>query len=686
MERRTALKMLVAAVVMAGEWPAEGEMGTGLNSASTPTGPFSVGYSPNGRLEWLPMGEVRPTGWIREQMRRDLAHGFAGCLDKLCPEARSDIFVSHRNTQLSKDSGNAAGSVWWNGETEGNWRTGQIMMAYLAGDTSAMKEVDEYVRHILASQDSDGYLGAFGPDLRYTEQGELWTQACLFRGLLAYSELTQNEDVLKAVRRAADLSIHVYRSGEKPLPQGQSHDLMFIDVAEWLFARTGDPSYPDFALWFYEAWSKTESKWDATLPSLLDLQKGFSYHGVHTFENIRVPFWLAAMTRRPDLLDASNNALVKIARYREPSGSCVSQEKIENLSPDPTLTEYEYCATRELQATFQSAFQKTGKTELADLVETIWFNAAQGARLPDGTAISYLTADNRLHCNAMTPDGFRPQKRNKFSPTHMDVAVCCNPNATQVAAHYVRGMWLHDRLGGLVASLFGPCTVTTTTGGTGVRIEERTNYPFDPVVEFSIFPEASVEFPISLRNPGWSRSTKVTSNGAKIQRVGEFWQVSKKWKFGDTIRVELAPEIRRIRVVNGEVAIQYGPLIFAEPFPSTRKVTKTYSAGKFEDSIYEPTEKDDAGTALPARPGDDGFGLRLVRPSGTMNPDRPFDAASLEIHGRLTNQTDGSSRDLVLVPLGNAPLLRRVTFPETLTPILQGSTSPLDGTPRSGAN
>jgi hypothetical protein len=45
------------------------------------------------------------------------------------------------------------------------------------------------IEHILATQDNDGYLGIYAPDLRFNftqENGELWAQASLFRVLLGY--------------------------------------------------------------------------------------------------------------------------------------------------------------------------------------------------------------------------------------------------------------------------------------------------------------------------------------------------------------------------------------------------------------------------------------------------------------------------------------------------------------------
>lgn len=616
-----------------------------------------------GAFEWLKMGEVRPRGWILEQMRRDLRRGFAGCLDKLCQEAGSDIFVTNRNSKASRDTWNRAGSYWWNGETEGNWRAGYIMLSYLTEDRAAMRKTDHYLRHILSSQDSDGYLGIFAPGLRYQFPGELWTQACLLRGLLAYSELADSKETFDAVRRSADLTVKVYTSGQKSLPGVQGHDLMIIDVFEWLFDRTGNPKYRDFSLRFYDDWSKRESKFDATLPSLLALNKPFLGHGVHTYENIRVPLWLATAVGRRDLIEARDNAFIKIGRYTEVSGAAVSEEWIKGLPPDPSLTEYEYCSTKELQLTFESALQKTGRARYGDRVERIWFNAAQGARMPDGSAISYLTLDNRLRCDETGIGGRGVNKRNKFSPTFADVAVCCVPNATQVASLFTRGMWMRHRDGGLVATLYGPCEVSTRVDGAAVRIEEQTSYPFHDTIDFLVHLQGEKIMSIYLRNPEWSHSPKITCLGAKIERVGDYWRLRKPWKEGDQIRMELRPEVRMDRAVNGEVAVSYGPLVFAQPLASRRKVIKRYPVAGFEDSAYRLATDRPSAAAFPVTPEAKGFTVNLKQSAANTDTHFPFDKPVLEIEVSRNSGSAEKDHNVVLAPLGNTPVLRRVTFP-----------------------
>ncbi|MGD0732699.1 MAG: beta-L-arabinofuranosidase domain-containing protein [Terracidiphilus sp.] len=676
MNRRDSLKLLLAAssgsvlsplfaegqAVIASAASANGAEESSLSSSQEHKGAIAPAFT------WLTLGEVKPAGWIKEQMVRDLDHGFAGRLDELCQEASSDIFVSHRNTGVVENTVNSAKINWWNGETEGNWRAGHIMMAYLTEDKQAMTKADAYVRHILSSQDADGYLGVFAPDLRYTKPGDLWTQTCLMRGLLDYVEFTGDRRVHEAVVRATDLTMARCSGGKMILQEGvggdgASHDYMFSDVMERLFDLTGDAKYRDFALELYQNLNQTVKDADTSLPSLLNREAGFRNHGANTYETIRLPLWLWMATGREDFGRASRNALDKLSRYTEVSGSGVSQESISNLSPDPSFTEYEYCATKEIQFTLESALQKTGVAALADKIEWLWFNAAQGSRLPDGSAITYLTTDNRLHCDGISPDGKRPDRSNTFSPTHSTEAVCCNPNAANVAALFVRGMWMRSNGGGLAALLSGPSKVSTKINGVRVHIEEKTSYPFDNTVEIELHPERATEFPLILRDPAWSGGTTVTCAGANIRREGSYWIVSKKWTAGDAVTLKFAPSVREVPAVNGEIALQYGALLFVQPIEAQKTVIRTYTVPGFEDTSYLPVPGKYQALALPASSRWKAFGFEPVHGASSADALRPFDEPVVLLKGTLVQQSGGAEVATALVPIGNAPTLRRVTFP-----------------------
>jgi hypothetical protein len=300
----------------------------------------------------LKFGEIKPTGWILAQMRRDLQTGFAGHLDELCPEASSDIFASGRNSPGKPNKGNAASDAWWNGETEGNWRCGHTMLACLTQDPAAMAKAQTYVNHILASQDADGYIGIFSPELRYNGNGEFWTQTCLFRGLLAYAEAAGDVNVYKAVKRAVDRTMEGY-SGKKDIQFAQ-HDAMYTDVLEPLYAKTGDKRYLDFGLQIYRERANLLQFHQQPLVGHTFQNCYEGGHGATVTESMRMPFWFWTATGDEEYLKLGMGVVSAMNGFTMPSGALVSEESVD-APPQPGNAGYEYCTIFERQFSLISA-------------------------------------------------------------------------------------------------------------------------------------------------------------------------------------------------------------------------------------------------------------------------------------------------------------------------------------------
>lgn len=629
------------------------------------------------RYGWLTLGHVKPTGWIKAQLQMDLREGFAGKLDQLAPaEVATDIFGSGRNRpgKLNRPTphGNWA-PTWWNGESEAHWRTGYLMMAYLGDVPEAKRKADEYFRHILRTQDKDGYIGVYSPQLRYSENpgnGELWTQTCILLGLIAYYELTGEMEVLNVVERAVACTMDHYGPGKKTafgIPHagsGVAHGLMFEDVLERLHDLTGKGKYKNFGLWLYQDFCTgiPSAYWDDTVARLLDINRPFFGHAPHTYEGIRAPLWLYFVSGKPDLKRAYENAFLKVERYTFPSGAAVGMENIGAREPDPTYCFYEYCDIKELLFTWSSALQKTGNAEFGDRVEQDIFNAAQGARAAQGKAITYLTRDNRYKVSGALGN------RDKFSPTHADVAVCCVPNATQIMALYIRGMWMRTtQEQGLAATLYGPCSVNTKVRGTNIRINEETYYPFSSRISITLSPERPVEFPLLMRNPGWSKGTRVTCAGAHIHREGAYFVAHKVWQKGDQVTLLFNEPITGITASNGEVAIQRGPLVYALQIPAVKRITKKYSVPGFADFLYFPAKGAYWSYALrpnSSKSGDDfGLAAQLAQDANMLFPYEPAYPSPIRLEGNLYNANSGKLERCTLIPMGSGKAsLRKETF------------------------
>jgi hypothetical protein len=343
-----------------------------------------------------------------------------------------------------------------------------------------------------------------------------------------------------------------------------------------------------------------------------------------------------------------------------PSGALVSMEEV-NHRPQPWDVAYEYCAIFEREFTLLSAVQKLGDAAYADAVEHLWFNAAQGSRVPDGAAVVYCSTENRLSVHDEIGG------RQRFSPTHRHIAVCCNPNATRVAPYYTAGMWMRPRgaEAAIAAVLYGPSQMTADIAGSAVSIEEKTLYPYAGEVELTVRPARPVSFCLWLRNPSWSRAARIVCPGAEVRVVGGFWQVRKEGSSGDKVAIAFDQVIRALPAVNGESAIQYGPLLYVLPVRGTIKTVARYPQAGFEDYLMSADKDVETKLALPAGQAAQGFGFTPQRASADgADPDFPLDNPPVELEGKLVRQSDGALVPVRLVPMGaQSARLRRVTFP-----------------------
>ena len=600
----------------------------------------------------LKFGDIKPRGWILAQMRRDLQTGFAGHLDDLCSEAASDIFATGRNRPGKANSGNADNVGWWNGETEGNWHCGLLMMACLTGEPAAMAKAKAYVEHILATQDADGYIGIYSPELRYRGNGELWTQTCLFRGLLAYGDATGDQRVAAAVRRAVDRTIAGY--ADCPHIRFAQHDVMYTDVLEMLYARTGDRKYLDFGLRLYRECPHLRAFLHQPETDG-HFQRCYSGgHGATVAEAMRMSLWFWLATGQEEYKEEGLGVIAAMNHWVMPDGALVSDESVDH-PPLPWDVGCEYCTIFERECTLLNAGQKTGEANDFEAAEHLWFNAGQGSREADGSAILYCSTENRLAIH----DEMR--KRQRFSPTHQQVAVCCNPNATRIAAYFVSNAWMRPTDAGpaLAAVLYGPSEVNTVLAEVPVRIEEKTGYPYNGDVKMVMHPATPVTFSLWLRNPEWSGKTEITCAGGDIRQVGAYWQVRKEWKAGDTIAIHFKQTVQKVPALGGEFALQYGPLLYVLPVKGEAQTVKKYAKSDLKDYYVNKTGETETDLFLPADKPVAGFAPKDVAGS---NPDYPLDDPAVVVTGEMFRK-DGEVTPVTLVPIGaNTTELRRVTF------------------------
>ena len=622
----------------------------------------------------LPFGSVKPAGWLRAQMAHDLEHGFLGCLDELVPAlfAQDDIYGADRLTKAAKtkDLGVLAREsqwevqfLWWNSETQSNWLDGMARAALLLENPAFIKKARVQIEHLLATQDENGYLGIYAPDLRFnfhSENGELWAQASLFRVLLGWYEATNDKRAFDAVRRAVSVTMVAYPLGKShPFAvqddfAGVGHGLVFTDVLDRLYQLTGDASYLDYAHWMYDEYNRQPlSQDDIQLAHLLEPGYRFKAHGVHTYEHIRSLLTAVYADDDRQLNAALSACLTKLESCLTPSGAPIGDEFIAGRQADASETGYEYCSIHELFDTYTQLLQKTGEMQWADRAEWLFFNAAQGARHPSEASIAYLKTDNSFSMTGPLHPGDpqdeqNPQIRYKYSPVHQDVAVCCVPNAGRIAPYYVKAMWLRSA-GGLMAVLYGASELRTEINGLSVKITQVTDYPFDTGLTFHVETAEPTEFTLSFRKPGWATGFSISAE--VFTQSGDLIQIRKTWQSGDQFSLRFETDVK-IQPWHAEHIISYGTLLFCLPLEGVFSPGRVYAPG-FRDSYYTAVDSSARALRLSSQSA---FTLQR-RPTDLSNP---FN--SLSLSGEL-HTPHGKPLPVQLIPTG-ASLLRRVTFPK----------------------
>lgn len=626
-------------------------------------------------------GAAVPGGWLKELMSMDLENGFIGHLDELLPKffLEDQLFGRDRRTGKPKDmdlglvefqQDVAAEYQWWDAEYQSNWLDGFVRTALLVGSPEMREKMESWVRGRLATQDEDGYLGIYAPDLRYregVESGELWAQSMLFRALIAYYEATGDETVYESIVRAMRLTMKSYPiHNSKPFSTdkqegnitcgGLAHGLTITDALFWLYKKTGDREYLDYALWLYDNCSEEPIfQSDIRIPELIDPNIPFKSHGVQTYEHLRILALAKFCGNKPIYEQAYNGYMEKLKKYICPSGGPAGDEWIRPEGADATLTGYEYCSIHELLHSYAVLFELSGDFQWMDRLEGLFLNAALGSHLNEKSSITYLNTDNSYELKSafkfVKERGLGGiQTRYKYSPTHQDCAVCCVPNAGRILPYYAQSAWFHTE-GGFLKTLYGAGILKTDWNGTAVTITESSDFPANGRIKLTVEVAAPVQFVLSLRIPGWCKSWKIS---AEHTVCGRTILLDRIWNGTTEIELEFEYEIAEHIDTVGDTYYTSGPLVLALPIVSNETIIKTHPLPDYFDTEYEPANGEHY--AYSALPGE------LPKPAGA-NICKCYWPGQTYIC-RLLNESNGAVEEKHLVPMADT-ILRRVTFPKT---------------------
>ena len=506
----------------------------------------------------LPLGSVRPAGWLRRQLQIQ-ANGLSGHLDETWPD-------------VGPNSG-------WLGGTGESWERGPyyldglIPVAWLLDDPRLKAKAQKYIEWILTHQAASGMIGPVSND-------DWWPRIVALKALTQYQEFTGDPRVIPVMDR-------YFRYQLAALPQRPLRDWgkfrwqdELLSVI-WLYNRTGSPYLLDLAKLLHTQgydwvaqYANFQFKQKITA-EFIKLNEGgglkdlaLATHGVNNGQAVKTgPVWSLVSGSDTDR-KAAAQMIAELDQYHGlPNGMFSCDEHLSGRDPSQGS---ELCTVVEYMYSLERALAITGDPALGDRLEKLAYNALPGTLTDDMWAHQYNQEPNQVECSLHHKPWVSDGPESNLFGLEPNFG-CCTANFNQGWPKFAASLFLlsgdedSDQHDGLVAAVYAPCTVRTTLRGTAVHIVEETDYPFRGYVSFIISPAAPLSFPLQMRIPEWAADASIKVNGRPEPhtKAGTFARIDRTWKPGDRVELAFSMQPRVSSWFNNSVAIERGPLVFS---------------------------------------------------------------------------------------------------------------------------
>lgn len=514
-------------------------------------------------FEELPLGSVKPSGWLRDALvaQRD---GISAGLDQTYPQV-----MGPRNGWLGGD-----GDQWERGPY---WIDGLLPLSYVLDDDALKEKVKPWVEWALSSQLPSGN---FGPQTDYPREAGIqrnnaldwWPRIVVLKILWQHYNATSDPRVIPF--------FHNYF-------RYQLSELKSNPLGRWTFwAKYRQADEMLIVLWLYR---QSGERYLLELADLLH-QQGFDFvdyfrnegisrmgsiHCVNLAQGLKEPVVYWQCRHDPELLKAEEKFFNDLPRFISyPTGMFGGDESLRDN--DPTRGS-ELCSAIELMYSLEEMLKITGNPFYADYLERICFNALPAQLSRDFREHQYYQQVNQIGLTLGSHNFAQQQGGTGQVLGFLTGYPCCLSNLHQGLPKFTQNLWLRSDDGGLAAFAYSPCRVEAEVGGKLVAIDEETRYPADGTIVLKLSLNGVAAFPLRLRIPSWADGPSVNVNGKAVKdgvAAGEVVVLKRKWKDGDRVELVFPRKISISRWHSNSASVECGPLVYALPLEgkTSRKI------------------------------------------------------------------------------------------------------------------
>ena len=526
-------------------------------------------------LKKLPLGAIRPQGWLLDQMR----------------------YASNLQKRIGSLSGLVKDGEWNGGESLPRYVRGLILLSCALDDKNLKEKVSSFMSLIFASANEGG---DFGPK----NTSSLTPKIEAVKTLLTYYEATGNECVLPFLKKFFKSQFNTY-SVSSSWYDSRARLLEEIGAIEAVYRETDLEWLQDLGEKLRDSsndWFKLANRFPYKKPyqryisqtALKHIQKqvlsvdcakdGEKKHKTLSPEYINNQWH---KKKHKVAVETSGVNLAKAVKYPAVYGRFIGDDNLKNLSlklvsalekRHGTPLGMFACTPRiagtkgvgavdveagvEMLESLVEVVKETRSYELADLIERIVFNMVAGASFDDCSAVQDMVFVNQTEASQARKLPYADEDNAFYTKKASRGAIAllsAYPLFLQTAC-----MVKDEQLNFIT---YAPCTMDVSVGGFNLTISERTGYPFRNAVVFKVEQaDGEPEVKINFRVPK-NTYMQLISGGQIVASGSKEISVKCILKAGSTFMLKMNIPLTVEENADGSRSLFKGNLLMALKLP-----------------------------------------------------------------------------------------------------------------------
>jgi hypothetical protein len=496
----------------------------------------------------LPIGAIRPTGWLLRQMRIQ-ADGLSGHLDEFWPDV--------------------AQSQWFGGTAEGwerapYWLDGAIPLAWILDDAAMKARIAKYADFIVTHQRADGWYSPY-PEDAVAKRYDMWAILLANKVMAQYHEATGDKRALDAVVKS--LKALVAGLDRTPLYNwGRCRWYEGLVPAFYAYQHTSEAWLLDLARKLRAQGANYEALFATDDLKIATPRRGlwkWTKHVVNTGMAAKASALSWRLDRKPSDKAWGWGMIEFLDRHHgQVTGMFTGDECLSGRSP---IQGTELCSVVEFMYSLEILFSVFGDPRFGDRLERVAFNALPATFTPDMWAHQYDQQVNQVQCTINPEHNWSTNGPDSNLYGLEPNFGCCTSNMHQGWPKFVAHLWMKTPDEGIAAAAYAPSRATFTSNGVPVTVALDTDYPFRETLTITVKPERAARFPLVLRVPAWADGATVRVGGgtAAPMKAGTLHRIDREWSGSVEVAIRFPMKPLVSVRYNDAVALERGPLVYS---------------------------------------------------------------------------------------------------------------------------